>query len=213
VEKMKFTFSLDDVLKIYAIGVITSLSLILLMNFTIAQDQHGPYPMNMSITTAIAISLSDKLAEGIFYTNDTGAENGTNVQYPVNTQQVENATWNYVTVNRITWYNITNTGTTDEDICGKATTDLMCNPLTTGCGNTEILIANATWSNSTSNDPPYPGPYEWGTSYPGNLAADSLSKDNTIYTRYWLNVPNVPAGTYNTTFTYCAVESGVTCNC
>ena len=205
-------------LGIYLIGAIAFLSAIFLFGFAKSEEQ-GPYPMNLSISTSIAITLSNRLALGIFYTNDTGAWN--NLQYPVNTGQGENATWNYGNGTGVTQYNITNAGTTAEDICGRAATQLACSPETPGCGSETILLVNATWVNSTTNTPSpganplYPGSNIWATAYASvNLTARALPKSNTIHVRYWLNIPSsLDSGKYNTTFTYCAVEAGQTCTC
>jgi len=199
-------------LSICLIGTIAFLSTIFLFSFA-QSDEQGPYPMNLSISTSIAITISNRLAQGIFYTNDTGS--ASNVQYPVNTGQAENATWNYGGGTGGTFYNITNAGTTAEDICGKASTNLTCSPLTPGCGSNTILLTNSTWSNSTTSTPAYPGSNIWTGSYNTvNLTAIALPKSNTIHVRYWLNVPaNIDSGTYNTTFAYCAVESGQPCTC
>lgn len=174
----------------------------------------GPYPMNMSITQTIALTLSSKLAEGIFYTNVTGAQS--NVQYSLSTSTTaNNATWNWLSGTGVTYYNISNGGNTNEDICGIANAVITCSPATPGCGSNNIQLGNATWVNGTSSNPGSSGTNIWVTAYgSANKTATSLAQAGVIHLRYWLSVPaNLPAGTYNTTFTYCAVEAGQACTC
>ena len=210
-KNLRTTYTL---ISIYLIGAIAFLSAIFLFESVSSETVTSPKPMNVSISTTIALTVSDNLTAGIFYTNITGSEN--NVQYPVDADNTHNATWNYLGGTGGTQYYINNNGTTGEDICGEAVTVLTCSPSTPQCGSETIGLGNATWSNNTqATTPAYPAPNIWTTdSTNANSTAKNLAKSGTIYTRYWLYVPNyVSTGTYNTTFKYCAVVSGSSCDC
>ena len=180
-----------------------------------ANDTAGNWNVTdeMSFTVKlIAMQISDRLTEGVFFTNRTGAE--TNVQYNVEINEWNNATWDYnsTSANKTTEYWIKNMGTGSEDICMKGTGDLQCVGGLCGSG-VNISIDNVGWNNDTVNNatwPSYDTTKRLSTSY--QKVAYGLGPDSYIYLRFWLFVPTgKPSGTYNTTYSARAVEAGTSC--
>jgi len=157
----------------------------------------------------LSIEISQKLSEGIFFTNKTGGE--TNVQYDVDILQWNNATWNYNATSKKTEYWINNTGTVPIDVCFKANSDLICSQGT--CIGTTISIENVAWNNSTANDqsnPSYDTNKRLSLSY--QKIAYNVQPGVKIYLRFWLYVPaGKPSGIYNATYAVKAVDFGVSC--
>ncbi len=158
----------------------------------------------------IQILISEKLSEGIFFTNLTGSIQ--NKQYPISNMKVwNNATWNYnqSDPNKATAYWIKNTGTNPEDICIKADSDLICS--SGACAGNSISTDNIAWSNSTSSDPPFNTEKRLSLNYV--KIAYNVQPDQIVYFRFWLNPEpdNLPSGVYNTTYSIKAVEAGENC--
>ena len=160
----------------------------------------------------LGIETSEKLTEGIFFTNKTGSEQ--NVQYNCEINTWNNATWNYnaTDTSRITEYWIKNTGTAPEDFCMKANSDLECSGGACGSG-VSISIDNVAWNNDTVNNetnPVYDTTKRLSTSY--QKVAYNVEPNSYVYLRFWLFVPSdKPSGIYNTTYSVKAVESGESC--
>jgi hypothetical protein len=182
-------------------------------------SETGKIMMNLTITKSIGLSLSNRLATNITFTNSTCATS--NLECPIIADGVtrNNATYNNVTgignANG-TNYSVSNSGNTFEDICAIAVGNLTCAPAQ-GCGNDMIIMkGNATWENTTiPNGPLSPGLNEWTGDYASaNDSAAHLANGGIVYLRFWLRVPtSIVPGNYNTTYKFCAVESGTTCTC
>jgi len=169
--------------------------------------------INTFTIQSISISISEKLSEGIFFTNKTGSI--LNKQENVNISDWNNASWNYNNTpspgNLFTMYWIKNTGNVNEDFCIKANSDLTCN--TGACAGQSISIDNVVWNNDTSNSattPSFDTTKKMSTSY--SKVGYSITPNSYIYLRFWLYVPpGKPSGKYNTTFSIQAVQEGGSC--
>ncbi|MCS7106427.1 MAG: hypothetical protein NZ942_03860, partial [Candidatus Aenigmarchaeota archaeon] len=157
----------------------------------------------------IQLTLSPELSKGIFYTNLTGSM--LNVQFDVDINAWNNATFNYNATSKKTEYWIRNDGTYEIDLCQKASSNMVCEA---PC-NYYIYIGNVSWSNSTLNNETYPSfstLYPLTLDYSGNKSAYSLAPGQYLYLRFWFFVPPyVPSGKYNTTIIFKAVEVGNPC--
>jgi|GEM_PF-3278027 len=160
------------------------------------------------------IIVSDKLFEGILYTNETGAMQ--NVQYPLLSGSTNNnAIWNY-NKSYQTEYWIAFMGNIPGDICHGATNHLCSTPNCSGPNNFQIDISNAKWSSSLQNDQNNPSlsnakPFVIG--FDNNNKVSKNTQNNTIiYLRYWLDLPPAtPALNYNTTYQIRLVYAGESC--
>jgi hypothetical protein len=150
----------------------------------------------------ISISMSGNLSAGI--------EFGTITVIPVTSV---NATKNYnSTVNEnwhnetLYWINVSSDSSVNADLCVKA------DPLTTS-GLDEIGLGNYTWADNVTNNETWPsiGDAEgMTTSYV--MGSANITPGNNNYYRFWLSVPGgQPAGTYNNTVYFKAVEEGIGC--
>ncbi|MEM7819021.1 MAG: hypothetical protein QW403_02660, partial [Candidatus Aenigmatarchaeota archaeon] len=161
---------------------------------------------------SLSLTLSPELTKGIFYTNLTGSM--FNIQFNVDINAWNNATWNYNATDKKTEYWIRNDGTYEIDICQKASSNMLCYD---ECANPsyEIYIGNVSWSNSTFNDevnPSFSTLYPLTLDYSQNKSAYSLAPGQYLYLRFWLFVPPyVPSGKYNTSIIFKAVEAGNPC--
>jgi hypothetical protein len=159
----------------------------------------------------ISLTISPELTKGIFYTNLTGSL--LNIQYNVEVNKWNNASWNYNASSQKTEYWIKNDGTFPIDICQKANSNMVCQD--PWCGSYEIYIGNVSWSNSTLNDasnPSFSTLYPLTLDYSGNKSAYNLEPGSTIYLRFFFFVPPyVPSGKYNTSIVFKAVEAGNPC--
>jgi hypothetical protein len=169
------------------------------------------YSSRFNLSAVIAMSVSDKLTEGVFYTNLTGSL--TNQQINVTPLVWNNGTWNYNATGGVyeTRYWVSNNGTNPEDFCLKAISDLTC--LSGMCGSTTIPINNASWNNATTNtaaSPSYDTTKRLSLSY--QKVAYAITPSNSIYLRFWLYFPvGKPSGVYNTTFSVRAIQAGSSC--
>jgi hypothetical protein len=160
------------------------------------------------------ILVSDKLFEGILYTNETGAMQ--NVQYPLLAgSSNNNAIWNY-NKSYQTEYWIIFMGNIPGDICHGATSHLCSTPNCTGPNNVQIDISNAKWSSSLQNDkdnPSLSSAKRFVIGFDNNNKVSTNMQNNTIvYLRYWLDLPPaVPALSYNTTYQIRLVSAGENC--
>jgi hypothetical protein len=160
--------------------------------------------------------MSDKLSEGIFFTNETGATE--NIQYKlIAGHPNNNATWNYNKTNQKTQYWVyVGGGGVQIDLCHGATNHLCTNPGCSEPNNYMIDISNVKWSGSQTNDANNPSlinsnPFIIGFDNNNKVAAN-LNVPATIYLRYWLDTPpNIPAYDYNTTYQIMAILSGGNC--
>ncbi|MEM5801141.1 MAG: NosD domain-containing protein [Candidatus Aenigmatarchaeota archaeon] len=162
----------------------------------------------------LTISLSQKLSEGIFFTNINGSKN--NTQLPIEVDKWNNATWNYNNTpqpgDKKTLYWIYNDGNVNQDFCIKANADLTCNE--GSCIGNTIPIMNVAFTNSTQNDqqnPSFSEQNRLSTSF--IKIATNVQPGEYRYFRFWLygNLTGKPSGIYNTTYTVRNVESGSAC--
>jgi hypothetical protein len=198
---------------------LTFLLAALVIYFTFFQSKiNAQLPiMNVSIVFVphYYIIVSDKLWEGIFYTNETGAAE--NVQYPLlSGSENNNAVWNYNKSNQKTEYWIFFGGNVAGDICHGATNHLCSNPGCLGADNVQINISYAKWSSSLTNDKDNPSlsvakPFVIGFDNENKVSANT-QPNTIIYLRYWLTVPPAtPAKNYNTTYQIRVVPAGESC--
>ena len=173
----------------------------------------GVTPVNTFEIESLSISLSEKLSEGIFFTNLQGSQ--TNEQLDVDVAAWNNGTWNYNNTpspgTLKTEYWIKNTGNVNEDFCLKANTNLYCNE--GACNGVSISIDNVAWNNATNNDQDTPS---YGTSKRLSLSyikvGRNITPGNYVYLRFWLYVPSgKPSGRYNTTFSVKGISEGSSC--
>ncbi|MBU5689417.1 MAG: hypothetical protein KQA41_04305, partial [Candidatus Aenigmarchaeota archaeon] len=162
----------------------------------------------------LTMSLSQKLSEGIFFTNINGSKN--NTQLPIEVDKWNNATWNYNNTpqpgDKKTLYWIYNDGNVNQDFCIKANADLTCNE--GSCIGNTIPIMNVAFTNSTQNDqqnPSFSEQNRLSTSF--IKIATNVQPGEYRYFRFWLygNLTGKPSGIYNTTYTVRNVESGSAC--
>ena len=174
-------------------------------------------PTNLSLlpTYYYCIILSEKLSDGIFFTNETGASE--NVQYPLLSGSYDNnAIWNYNKYTGETGYWVSVNGTITVDICHGTTSNLCSTPGCSGVGNVEIDISNAKWSSSFENSRNKPSitdakPFVVGFDNE-NKVAKNVHPPSTVYLRYWLSLPpNTPPLTYDTNYHIMVVVAGDTC--
>jgi len=180
-----------------------------------AGAQESPtYPMNVSLISVYSLTISDKLAEGVWFTNETGYK--VNIQYPLLSGSSDNnATWNYNATDDKTEYWIYVSGSVLVDICNGAKDNLCSNPDCAGVDNEEIVIGNVTWNSTTTNDASYPSilssiPMVKG--YDNTNKIFNIGSDTYVYLRYWLDIPPAyPAYNYSTIYKIQAVLAGETC--
>lgn len=164
-----------------------------------------------------SIEISERLAEGIFFTNLTGSL--INVQYPLMPgSKKNNATWNYDLNEpyRRSGYQIFVHGKIRIDICHGAETNLCSTPNCSGEGNVEINITNMVWSSSligNENNPSLTDYKHMTIGYDNyNKVAVGVKEGDIVYLRYWLDVPPAtPGGNYTTIYKIQAVPSGGKC--
>jgi hypothetical protein len=174
-------------------------------------------PMNTTVSSPVFyyITMSEKLSEGIFYTNETGA--GENVQYPLlSGSENNNAVWNFNKSDKRTEYWIFTYGSVQIDLCHGAVSHLCSNPGCSGPDNVQINISNAKWSSSRINNENYPTLSEAKSFLIGfdseNKVDRNVETNTTTYLRYWLTIPpNTSALNYNTTYQIRAVLAGENC--
>ncbi|MCD6371410.1 MAG: hypothetical protein J7L39_01710 [Candidatus Aenigmarchaeota archaeon] len=171
--------------------------------------------VNVSLLPSeIIVEISDKLAEGIFFTNETGKE--INVQYPVLPgSEMNSAVWNYnqSDENKKSSYWVRVLGGAKLDICHEALYNLCTNANCTGANNLEIDISNVLWSSSFFSDENNPSENQTSKLYlTTEKIARNLGPGTYLYLRYWLNVPpGTSGGNYTTLYRIQAVLSGETC--
>lgn len=198
--------------------VITVLiGLMLTLSLFYYQESKAVNVMNATVTPYLYyyITISEKLSDGILFTNETGAYE--NVQYPLLSGSTNNnAVWNYNHSNNRTEYFVYTSGSVNVDLCHGATNHLCSNPGCSGTDNVQINISNVKWSSSLTNDDNNPSlsnavPFVIGYDNEHKVASN-LAPDSTVYLRYWLSLPpNTPALDYNTTYQIKAVISGESC--
>lgn len=202
---MKRTFYLIFVILFFLIPIINS-------------DNITRLPMNVSLSAEYYyyIQTSEKLSEGIYFTNETGAND--NIQYKLLSGSTNNnAIWNYnKTSQRTEYWVYAYISDITIDICQGAVTHLCSNPGCSPPDNYMININNAKWSKSTINDLTHPSISDATSFVLGydniHKVATNLGHSTTIYFRYWLDVPpNTPAYNYNTTYQIMAVLAGELC--
>jgi hypothetical protein len=195
---------------------ITTLLFLILLFFNIETKAELPV-INVSIKFVpyYYIIISDKLWEGIFYTNETGAYE--NVQYPLlSGSENNNAVWNYNRSSLNTEYWIFFGGNINGDICHGATSHLCSKPGCIGPDNVQINISYAKWASSLTNSFDSPNIRD---AVPFVIGFDNVHKvsvntqpNTKIYLRYWLTIPpNTPALNYNTTYQIRIVPAGESC--
>jgi parallel beta-helix repeat protein len=186
-----------------------------LFNYTIEVVNQSKTVEIILFEKIISMMISDKLAEGIFFTSINGSVN--NTQLPIQSDRWNNATWNYNNTpspgDYKTLYWIHNEGNVNQDFCIKANDDLVCSQ--GECTSNKIPIFNVAFTNSTQNNENYPMFNEsarLNTSF--IKIAQNVQPDQYVYFRFWLygNLTGKPSGIYNTTFTVKNVESGTSCN-
>jgi hypothetical protein len=161
------------------------------------------------------ITMSEKLSEGILFTNESGSEE--NVQYPLLSGSTNNnAIWNYNISGEKTEYWIFFYGNVEIDLCHGAENHLCSKPNCIGADNVKLDISNAKWSSSLTNNENYPSVSDESSFVIGfdnsHKVSTNLSSDTSVYLRYFLDIPsNVSALAYNTTYQIRAVLSGENC--
>ncbi|MBU5689538.1 MAG: right-handed parallel beta-helix repeat-containing protein [Candidatus Aenigmatarchaeota archaeon] len=162
----------------------------------------------------LSVTLSNRLSEGIFFTNSVGSQ--TNTQGDIDITRWNNGTWNYNNTpqpgNLKTLYWVYNSGNTPQDICLKANADLTCSQ--GACATNTISVTNIAYTNSTYNNATHP---VYATTNTLSLSyvkvAENVQPGQYYYFRFWLYGPiGKPSGIYNTTFSVRNVESGSSCN-
>jgi hypothetical protein len=192
------------------IGLIIILLISAIIISTHAQAEYTGRIMNASISQPICIVLSDKLTEGIFFTNTTTI----GIQYPITNMTTENnATQNYNGPGYGTLYNVT--------ACGGNTINIStwlnaCEHLKNGT-NTIYLTYDAGdngqgaffGNGTTATTPTLTVSSAWAL-YVDNyrLIGNNTAPGNTTFLRFWLDPypNNAPSGIYNTTFKIKAQE-------
>lgn len=178
----------------------------------IKETKTDVYPMNVSIAGYYYILISDRLADGIWFTNSTGAEE--NLMYPLIAGTFfNNATFNYNQTDKKTeyWVYVSSTNT---EICHGAKYNLCSNLTCIGYDNFEILIGNVSWSVSSINDAENPS---LSNSFRMVLGYDNENKTKPnsqgyVYLRYWLDVPaGFPPYNYSTIYQIQAIQEGGNC--
>ncbi|MBU5689413.1 MAG: hypothetical protein KQA41_04285 [Candidatus Aenigmarchaeota archaeon] len=173
--------------------------------------------MNSSIssTSFYYIQTSNKLSDGIFFTNSSGVLE--KKQYPLQPgSSNNNALWNYNTTFNTEYWIYAFVYNTEISICHGAVHHLCSNPNCVGPDNYIIDISNVKWSKSFSNDVNNPSlqearPFSIGFDNQ-NKIIEGLNSEATLYFRYWLDVPpGSSASVYNTTYQIMAVVGGYDC--
>jgi len=172
------------------------------------------YPMNVSLLTFYSITISDQLAQGIWFTNLTGAQN--NIQYPLVAGSFDNnATFNYNKTDYKAEYWAYVYGNMKVDICNGAKYNLCSQSNCTGGGNVEIGIGNVTWSSSSSggiDSPSLSNAVSMTLGYDNGNKVSGIDPNSYAYFRYWMDIPsNFPPYNFSTTYQIQAVPNGGTC--
>jgi len=210
-----------DVVILATILVIAMLEIVSLTSFAQQQEYTGK-PMNASISQPICIQISDKLAEGIFFTNETTI----GVQYPITNMKVwNNATQNYAGPSSQTLYNVTacSGNTINVTIYHCACDNLKCSSGTCTPGVDQLYVEQKSdggvgWVNGTTATPGDTPSYYFPGIDTYQIIGGKVDKGDNVYLRYWINPSpdNAPSGVYNTTFSIRAEEFGSstpTCSC
>jgi len=186
--------------------LIGGLLVLLFIDFGISKE----VPMNSSIYTGIFyVEVSDKIMEGILFTNSTGSLE--NKQYPlIAGTRDNNATWNYNSTSsqKKTSYWIKVSGR-EADICHRALQHLCVN---NNCSEYFIDVGNVSWSASFLNDQDNPSlKYASPLSLNFQKVSENV-KDVEIFLRYWLDVPpGAEGGNYTTLYEIKIVPAGESC--
>jgi hypothetical protein len=162
----------------------------------IAGNKNQTETRNFTILTteeAISISLSPRLGQQI---------NWSFTSLPLVNESAEGNNNTGVT---LYFVNISVEGTT-ADLYVKASGDLMTQSLDA------LGLGNETYSfNLTNSSVPSQQKFSLTTNYSNNKIGDSLATGNAVYLKFFLNAPSAqPAGTYNNTLTFKAVQHGQT---
>ncbi|MEM5855749.1 MAG: hypothetical protein QW472_05555 [Candidatus Aenigmatarchaeota archaeon] len=189
------------------------LALVVLIFFLgIKETKTDTYPMNVSVGGYYYIIISDRLAEGIWFTNSTGAEE--NIMYPLIAGSFfNNATFNYNRTNKKTEYWVY-VSSLQAEVCHGAKYNLCSNLTCVGYNNFEILIGNVSWSASWYNDIENPSLFNSKRMVLGydNENKTKPNSEGYVYLRYWLDVPTgFPAYNYSTIYQVQLVPEGGTC--
>ncbi|MEM5794557.1 MAG: hypothetical protein QXS48_05350 [Candidatus Aenigmatarchaeota archaeon] len=189
------------------------LALIVLIFFLgLKETKTETYPINLTVRGYYYIIISDKLADGIWFTNLTGARE--NVMYPlVAGTFFNNATFNYNKTNQKTEYWIY-VSSLETEVCHGAKYNLCSNLTCLGYNNFEILIGNVSWSASHYNDVENPSIFDSTRMVLGydNQKKTKPNSEGYIYLRYWLDVPpGFPAYNYSTIYQIQLVPQGGIC--
>ncbi|MEM7825631.1 MAG: hypothetical protein QW412_02100 [Candidatus Aenigmatarchaeota archaeon] len=182
----------------------------LILFFGIKEAKNESYPMNVSIVTSYYIVISDRLADGIWFTNLTGAKE--NIMYPlVAGTSFNNATFNYNLTDKKTEYWVYVSSNSIE-ICHGARYNLCSNLTCSGYNNFEILIGNVSWSFSHYNDANTPSLSNSSRMVLGYGNKIKPNSQGYVYFRYWLDVPpGFPPYNYSTVYQIQAVPEGGSC--
>lgn len=184
---------------------------------TQSDDSFGDMKMNATLNPRFFyhIELSNKLSEGIFFTNQTGRDD--NIQYKLISGTNDNeAIWNYNGTDHTEYYISVTAYDLTVDLCQGATNHLCTNPNCTGLDNNIIFINNTKWSSShlnNVNDPSLADSNIFTLDFDNtNRVGVDLGLRDRVYMRYWLDVPpNTPAYDFNTTYQIMGVSHGDNC--
>jgi hypothetical protein len=150
----------------------------------------------------ISISMSGNLSAGIEFGTITILP-ATSVNASRNYNSTVNMSWHNET---LYWINVSSDSSVNADLCVKA------DPLTTS-GLDEIGLGNYTWADNLTNNESWPSISTAGqmaTTYV--MGSSNVTPGTLNYYRFWLSVPGgQPAGTYNNTVYFKAVEEGIGC--
>jgi hypothetical protein len=150
----------------------------------------------------ISISMSGNLSTGIEFGTITILP-ATNANATKNYNSTVNDAWHNET---LYWINVSSDSSVNADLCVKA------DALTTS-GLDEIGLGNYTWADNVTNNETWPSisdAHEMTTSYV--VGSMNITPGSNDYYRFWLSVPGgQPAGTYNNTVYFKAVEEGIGC--
>lgn len=197
------------------LAIIFVLSILLACSYRQSAKASSEGTMNATLTPYLFyyIVLSEKLSEGIFFTNSTGAS--LNIQYPIlSGSSGNNAVWNSNQSGQTGYYVYIN-GNVGIDLCNGAVNHLCSTPGCSGTGNVLIDISNARWGSSLADDQSNPSssgstPFSIGYDNNNKIVRNVLNKN--VYLRFWLSLPpNTPALNYNTTYQIKAVVNGDNC--
>ncbi len=150
----------------------------------------------------ISISTSGNLSAGIEFGTITILP-ATNANATKNYNGTLNESWNNET---LYWINVSSDSSVNADLCVKA------DNLTTS-GLDEIGLGNYTWADNLTNNESWPSistANQMTDVYV--LGTENITPGDLNYYRFWLSVPGgQPAGTYNNTVYFKAVEEGIGC--